>query len=256
MRVSDLVAAMERIAPPELAESWDNVGLILGDPAASLSAVMLTIDLSPEVGGEAASLGCEAAVAYHPPIFAPVRRVVAGDPAFAALQAGLAVYSPHTALDVADGGTNDALCDLLGLEDRRPLRPREPGGPGPGRIGVLAQVRSAAAIADRVKAELELGFVLCAGPEDREVRRVAVCAGAGGSLVDDAVAAGADLYLVGELGHHDALRAARLGLTAVCTLHSNTERLALPGLAERLRAALPELEVHESRRDRDPFRLC
>lgn len=80
--------------------------------------------------------------------------------------------------------------------------------------------------------------------------------GAGGSMVEDAVRSGAELFLAGELGHHDALRATRLGLTSVCTLHSNAERLALPGLAERLRERLLGVEVFVSARDRDPFSLA
>ena len=255
-RVSDLVAAFEHIAPVALAEPWDNVGLVIGDARAPLTRVLLAVDLSPDVIDEAVAHGCDAVVAYHPPIFAPHKRLGPTDLAYHAVRAGLAVYSPHTALDVAEGGTNDALCDVLGLFDRRPLKPRGPEGPGLGRIGRLPVRSPARAIVDLVKVKLRLRFVLAAGPLDREVETVAVCAGAGGSLVDDASREGAELYLVGELGHHDALRAARVGLTALCTLHSHTERLALPALAARLRQLLPGVEAEVSTRDRDPFELA
>lgn len=255
-RVSELIAAFENIAPSALAEPWDNVGLVIGDPRAALTRLLVAVDLSLEVIDEAEAQGCEAVVAYHPPIFAAHKRLGPDDLAYHAIRAGLAVYSPHTAFDVADGGTNDALCDLLGLFDRRPLKPRTPGGPGPGRIGRLPVHCSARALVDLVKLKLRLPFVLTAGPLDREVETVAVCAGAGGSMVDDAAREGAELYLVGELGHHDALRAARLGLTALCTLHSHTERLALPALAARLRRALPGVQVEVSARDRDPFEVA
>lgn len=267
MKIHALVAAMDSIAPPALAESWDNVGLLLGDAAAPLRRLLLTIDLTPEVIDEAQTLGCDAVVAYHPPLFAPTRRVLAGDLAFAALAAGLAVYSPHTAFDAAPGGTNDALCEVLGLAERKPLRPAAgagvgalaampPGLVGAGRVGVLAKPAYAHELVERLKSRLGLTFVLHAGSLERVVSTVAVCAGAGGSLVDDAARAGAELYLVGELGHHDALRVRRLGLTAVCTLHSNAERLALPGLATRLRERLAGVDVYVSARDRDPFSLA
>ncbi|MDB5296363.1 MAG: hypothetical protein JWO31_2346, partial [Phycisphaerales bacterium] len=109
---------------------------------------------------------------------------------------------------------------------------------------------------DRVKAALGLGHLLVAGPTDRTVARAACCAGAcGGDLLDSAIAAGVDLYLTGEMRHHDALKAARAGVTVVCTLHSNSERAALTRLAAMLAERLPDLAVVLSREDRDPFSI-
>jgi dinuclear metal center YbgI/SA1388 family protein len=122
MRVSDLVGAMETIAPTRFAAAWDNVGLLVGDPQGSLGRVLLTIDCTRAVIGEAKAGGVDAIVAYHPPIFDAQKRFVAGSTAYEAARAGVAVYSPHTALDVAEGGTNDVLADLLGLTERAPLR--------------------------------------------------------------------------------------------------------------------------------------
>src|SRR5271165_7478659 len=126
MKVSDLVGAMESIAPTAFAAPWDNVGLLVGDPGARLDRVLLAIDLTSAVLGEAAQGGQGGAVvAYHPPIFAAQKRFTSGSIAFRAAAAGLAVYSPHTALDVAPGGTNDVLADALQMTERGPLRPAE-----------------------------------------------------------------------------------------------------------------------------------
>jgi putative NIF3 family GTP cyclohydrolase 1 type 2 len=114
---------------------------------------------------------------------------------------------------------------------------------------------TAGAIAGALKSGLRLPHLLAAGDLARPVSRVAVCAGAGGSLLDDVLAARADLYVAGELGHHDALRAARGGVVALCTLHSNTERLALPPLAARLRERLAGVDVRVSEADADPFAI-
>src|SRR5580693_2007760 len=122
MKVSDLVGAMETIAPTRFAAAWDNVGLLVGDPRGPLHKVLLTVDCTRAVVGEASAGGFEAVVAYHPPIFDAQKRFVAGSAAFEAARAGLAVFSPHTALDVAEGGTNDVLADLLGMTERAPLR--------------------------------------------------------------------------------------------------------------------------------------
>src|SRR5215204_3148974 len=126
MILRDLLALLDQIAPLRFAESWDNVGLIVGDPAQRVSRAMLAIDYTPDVAAEARLAGCDLVIAYHPPIFAPVKKLTAPALMYDAIRHGVAVYSPHTALDVSDGGTNDLLADLLGLVDRQPLRLIEP----------------------------------------------------------------------------------------------------------------------------------
>jgi dinuclear metal center YbgI/SA1388 family protein len=122
MKLSDLVNILDGLAPPNLAEAWDKVGLLAGDPAAEVCKILLTIDFTSAVAAEARAAGCELVIAYHPPIFQPLKRLLAGQPVFDAIRGGMALYSPHTALDAADGGTNDMLADILGLTGRRPLR--------------------------------------------------------------------------------------------------------------------------------------
>lgn len=258
--VQDLVAAFEIIAHPRLAEPWDNVGLLVGDPAAPLTRLLLAIDYTAAVAREAREARCEAVVAYHPPLFQAKKRVVAGDGIFEAIRDGVALYSPHTAFDVARGGTNDVLCDLLGATERGPLRvaPNSPQGLENLGIGRVATVPATpiGALIEQVKRGLGLGQVLVGGPSSGEVTRVAVCAGAGGELLDAALASGAQLFLTGELRHHDVLKAARAGVTVVCALHSNSERVALPGLGARLGAMLPGVEVRQSQADHDPLRVA
>src|SRR2546423_13609520 len=113
MQLSQLIEVMEEIAPTRYAETWDNVGLLVGDPKQEITAAMLTIDYTPEVACEAAGAKCDCIVAYHPPIFEGMKRVVGG-PIFDAIRRGVAIYSPHTALDVAEGGTKDQLAAAIG----------------------------------------------------------------------------------------------------------------------------------------------
>jgi putative NIF3 family GTP cyclohydrolase 1 type 2 len=105
----------------------------------------------------------------------------------------------------------------------------------------------------RVKARLGLSHALASGPLDLEVTRVAVGAGAGGELLEDAIAAGAHVYVTGEVRHNEALSAARRGVTIVATLHSNSERAAVRAYARRLGARLPDVVVDSSVTDADPF---
>jgi dinuclear metal center YbgI/SA1388 family protein len=125
MLLSAIASAMEEIAPTSMAESWDNVGLLVGDPKQEIGQILLTIDYSPAVVQEGIARKCDLIIAYHPPIFAPLKRIVAGSAIFDAIRRGTAIYSPHTALDVAEGGTNDMLADALGMTDRKPLKAAE-----------------------------------------------------------------------------------------------------------------------------------
>src|SRR5207302_1708018 len=112
-----------------------------------------------------------------------------------------------------------------------------PEGVGQGRIGDFPVPVDRQALFDRIKHLLEIEHLLVAGPTEGAVTRVAACAGACGELLDDAIRQGAQLYLTGEMRHHDAIRAAGGGVTVVCTLHSNSERAALKRLKQRLEEA-------------------
>ena len=153
--VADLVASIERLAPPTLAESWDNVGLLLGDLADPLRGpVVLTIDLTASVLDEALAARASAVIAYHPPIFHPMKRLTGAAPGertiLRAARAGLAIYSPHTALDAAQGGLADWLGDAVIDEaagdgaDRRALRPHA-HQPATQQVKVVTFVPAAAA---------------------------------------------------------------------------------------------------------------
>ncbi|HVJ94782.1 MAG TPA: Nif3-like dinuclear metal center hexameric protein [Labilithrix sp.] len=261
MKLADVLRVLDDLAPLRYAESWDNVGLLVGDPDALIQRVLVTVDYSPLVADEARALGAELVVAYHPPMFAPVKRVPHDALWADAVRRGIALYSPHTALDVASQGTNDFLADACGVASsgRKPLRAfaarpgtSEPDGIGLGRVGDVAPQPIHELLA-RVKPALGLDYVLLAGSMDAVVRRVAVAAGAGGELLGDALREKADLMLTGEIRHHDALSALRRGMAVVATLHSNSERAAVKSFASRLAQRLEGISVLPSQRDADPF---
>lgn len=161
-KIAELVAALERIAPSRYAESWDNVGLLLGDPGESLrsSRVLLTIDLTGAVMDEAVRLGVGAIVAYHPPIFSAIKSltpgVAKGTLLLRAAREGMAIYSPHTALDAVVGGVNDWLLEKC-----------VPGGDGGGRTGAIAARRPIAP--HQRGGQAKLVFFTPRGTEDRLV---------------------------------------------------------------------------------------
>ncbi|HSO34158.1 MAG TPA: Nif3-like dinuclear metal center hexameric protein, partial [Labilithrix sp.] len=125
MQLTDVMTVLEELAPLRYAESWDNVGLLVGDPRAVITKVLVTVDYTAAVAEEAVALGATLVVAYHPALFAAVKRVPHDALWADAVRRGIALYSPHTALDVARGGTNDFLADACAMHatERRALRP-------------------------------------------------------------------------------------------------------------------------------------
>lgn len=262
---ADLYAAVQAIAPFELAESWDNVGVLL-DPWGTdeMERVLLTIDLTEAVADEAIGWGADAIVAYHPPIFSGLKRLTAAtaqERTILRLVAnGIPVVSPHTALDAAAGGMGDWLAATLG--DAAMVAPITPCKARPldstvglGRMGVLAEPAALDVVVERVKQALGLAHVrLATAARHRDgapIRRFAVCPGAGGELFSQVGAV--DLLLTGEMRHHDVLARVHAGTSVLLTDHTNCERGYLPTLGAALAQRLPGLLVRISERDADPL---
>lgn len=247
---------MQAIAPLELAAPWDNVGVI-AQGARAVRRILLCIDLTPQVLAEIERLDADLVVAYHPPIFEGLRHLrddtARGRALLGLVRAGRHVYSPHTALDAVPGGINDWLLEAFGpVADVAPIEPA-PSDPaaGSGRRATLTTPLPWSEALPRIADHLGLDALQVAGAVDA-VRAVAVCPGAGGSLLRDVC--DVDLLLTGEMRHHDVLACVGAGCAVVLGHHTNTERGYLPRLAERLRDALDSVEVHLSSADRDPLR--
>ncbi len=373
--LASVIGLLESIAPLEYAETWDNVGLLL-EPASdrrdatappAVARALCTIDLTDAVLEEALGADVDLIVSYHPPWFRALKRLSAKRPGervlLAAARAGIAVYSPHTALDAARDGVNDWLADALGPSERLPLVTATSGTSrlmlvvfvpkehvdalrtamaeaGAGEIGayrecsyagagegtflgdestnpsvgqrgrlervpemrlemvcarknlaqvtraiqrvhpyeepawdvyaleqkpelqvgmgrsvVLAEPATLETLTERVKRHLGLETLRIAAPDGPRapIRRVAVCAGSGGELFEKAEPH--DLYLTGELRHHDVLGLLARGQSVILCEHSSSERGFLPALAARLSAlAGGELAVSVSSADREPIR--
>jgi dinuclear metal center YbgI/SA1388 family protein len=260
MNTRDVLTVLESMAPLRWAANWDNVGLIVGDPCAEIERILVTVDYGADVADEAYAFGAQLVVAYHPPMFEAVKRVPHDALWAEAIRRGIAIYSPHTALDVGPLGTNDVLADSCGLlpTGRRPLRgvqglEKDPLGIGFGRVGEVTP-QSLDDLLATVKTELGVDHALVAATAPSRVRRVAVAAGAGGDLLSDALREGADVFVTGEVRHHDALRAVRAGMSVIALLHSNSERKAVRSFAAHLGQRLGALvTVRASSRDADPF---
>lgn len=238
-RLSQWLDVVASCYAPSTAASWDSVGLQVGDPGDPVTAAMVSLDVTPAVLDEAVGRSVDLLIAHHPLLFRPLPRLTpataAGRIALQAARAGIAVLAVHTNFDAAVPGTTEPIVAALGMTDVRPLEPL-PDAPalGLGRIGMLPQPREVRTIADALADALSARHLRVTGPLDRTVQRVAACGGAGDSLVDAAVAAGAELFVSGDLRHHVVLDACTQGLAVIDAGHYATEAAALPALHDRL----------------------
>ncbi len=352
--VSDIIALVEEMAPPHLAEDWDNAGLQVGSTQAETGKVLVSLDVSPEVLQEALRLEAGMLVCHHPPIFRPLRRLVTDEPGAAmlrdALLAELAIYAAHTSLDNSPCGVNAALADLFELQDRQPLaqappqnayklvtfvppeqvaavsaalfaagagviggysgcsfqvegtgtftpgtgthptygdasgpnqvrevrlevvveagkvdaavaallanhpyeevaydlyRVHSPSGAGMGMVGDLPAPMSLGELVRKCRELLDDPPLRVAGDLSATLGHVAVCGGSGGGLAAAALEAGAQVFVSGDIGYHQAQEAAAAGLAVIDAGHYHTERPVVPHLASLLaqRAREAGLEV-------------
>lgn len=127
MKLKEVISVLDTLAPAKLAESWDNVGLLAGDPRQTVRRALLTIDLTAAVLAEARQAHADLIIAYHPPIFEGLKKITPGPgptgQVYQAIRQGIAIYALHTALDVVPGGVNDALAEIVGIKDPQPLQP-------------------------------------------------------------------------------------------------------------------------------------
>ncbi|WP_414636226.1 Nif3-like dinuclear metal center hexameric protein [Actinophytocola sp.] len=262
MRIADAVQALEAAYPPRLAESWDAVGLVCGDPDEPVSRILVCVDPVESTVDEALELECELIVAHHPLLLRGVHGVPADTPkgglVHRMVRGGVALFCAHTNADAADPGVSDALAGALGLTVTGPLNPNEDGRTGIGRIGTLPAPEPLRAFVRRVADALPATAqgVRATGDPDRPVATVAVSGGAGDSYLDAALAAGVDAYVTADLRHHPAgEHLAKAGAPALVDVaHWASEWPWCEQAAGVLRAAIDgNVDIHVSLRRTDPW---
>ena len=243
--VKEIHALLQAAAPDSFAESWDNVGLLVGSPEAALGSVMLALDPTADAVRQAGAAGCDLLVTHHPAIFRPIKNILTDTPGGAflaeAIRAGVSVIACHTSYDSAVGGVNASLAEALGLTGVRPLAPLpQDERCGLGSIGDFARPISADELVARLRTYCAPPWILAAGTRPESIRRVAVCGGSGSDMAELALAQGAEAYITAEVKHHTARWAEEAGLWLLDAGHFPTENPAMPLLAEKLRRLLAE----------------
>ena len=239
--VNDLVELLEELMPSNLAEDWDNVGLMVGRKGKTVKRILLALDLSKEVVEQAIAQKIDMIITHHPAIFKKLKRVVDNDwqqdLLLTLMENGIAVYSAHTNLDCVSTGVNDVLAKLLKLEDADILDDSN----GLGRIGCVEKM-TLTDYAQFVKTALKADYVIV-GDAGKQVHKVAVCGGAGSDLIDIALAKGADTLVTGDVKYHSAQQAVFSGLNIIDAGHQPTELPVLDKLADRLSIRLVERDM-------------
>ena len=208
MKIKEVLSALERFAPLPLQESWDNAGLQVGLTETEVSGALLCLDVTEKIVEEAIQKGCNLIVSHHPLLFrglktisdlTDVQRTV-----MKTIKNGICVISMHTNMDNAKGGVNFKIAEKLGLHDVRFFASKTVEGveAGSGVIGTLSGAMAADDFVVAVKKAFDVECAMCNELLRRPVQKVAICGGAGDFLLDEALKAGADAFITGEMHYH------------------------------------------------------
>ena len=240
--VRDIEQFLYDWAPPDTAESWDNVGVLVRC-AQEVTGVLCALDITPATVREARAVGCNAIVSHHPVIFRPLKELRQDDVPALLVREGVSAVCMHTNLDAAEGGINDCLAQKLGLSGTIPLNEQKIG-----RIGTLScEIPLEQFLHDVVKSLSCRGLRYRDG--GRPVHRVAVGGGACGEYIPHALAQGCDTFVTSDLRYNDFLDTR--GLNLVDAGHFPTEDVVCPEVVHRLQKAFPAICVSKSAVHRD-----
>ncbi len=248
MLVSEIFSFIDETAPFSSAMDFDNSGLLVGDPQAEVQKVLVALDCTNSCIEKAHKIGAQLIVSHHPVIFNGIKEVPAQSPVYLLARYEIAAICAHTNLDIADGGVNDCLADKLGLSRVRGLSRiicRDKNGGEIirylGRLGLLPEAMPPVEFARFVKERLNTAVRFCSG--NRDIKRVAVCGGAGADCLGDAISCGADALVTSEVKHHIFLQAHSSGITLVDAGHLPTEDVVVEPLCRMLQNRFPDLSV-------------
>ena len=244
--IRSICGIMDNLAPPELREGYDNVGLLAGRMDGEVRGVYVALDVTRRVIDRAVSLDCQMIVTHHPILFHARKDLREDDPEGAVLcrliRSGLALYSAHTNFDNAPYGTGDCLAKALSMTGVEAVAPGL-------RAGLLPEAMGPDELLSFLRERLGGVPRLYGGREG--MRRAALCPGSGGFMARQAAAWGADVFITGEVKHHEILEAEELGLPLIDGGHFETEQFAINAFADGLQTALDALK-YDVRVYRDP----
>jgi dinuclear metal center YbgI/SA1388 family protein len=268
MKIKEITTTLEAFAPLAWQEEYDNAGLTIGSPDTDVTSALICVDVTAEVLDEAEKLGAKLIISHHPLIFRPLKHLNSASNTEIlverAIRTGTALYACHTNLDRAPGGMSHALAKTLGLQKIEVLNPQpdfsshrglKPSDlvppPGFGAIGTLPQPTPAADFLRHVATTLSIGCIRHSALPASKVKKIALSTGSGGSELEKAIAAGADVFLTADLRHDRFLAAAGHILLADIG-HFESEFCAIDLIYDIISKKIPTFALHKSAHQRNP----
>ncbi len=250
-KLQEILAYLEYRFPPELAETWDNVGLLIGDPGRPVRKIMTCLTLTPETAREAVEREADLVVSHHPFPFHSLKRITVETPTgrllWELIGAKISLYSPHTSHDNADRGINRQLAERLGMQEIVPL------SGSAGRFGRLSEPFPFFELLRNVRSALKIPNLQYVDAGREMISRLAIACGAAGEFLEPAAAAGAEALLLGETRFHTYLDAKALGVSLILPGHFASERFALERLALQIGETFPDIECWAGEQETDPL---
>ncbi len=262
--IKDILEIIEADAPEALAESWDNVGLLVGDRERRIKHILISLDSTSKLLDEAIAIGADAIISHHPLIFRPVSAIDTSRPTGKiiekALQNSISIIGCHTNLDNATNSVSKMLAQVLQLTNLSPLCPGLPPeneNTGSGCIGEFNKPQVSEEFIQTLLKTLDLPTVSIAGELPKTINKVALCGGSGSGFTEDAYKSGADIYITSEVKHDIARWVEEYNFCIVDAGHYATEQFAIPLIANSLKAAAKKndwsLKVTETKTETNPF---
>ena len=230
-KVKDFYGYLNSIAPFETQEDWDNSGMLVGDMDAEVKKVAVVLDITHEEIKKAKAIGADLIISHHPVIFNPIKSVTRGSVPYELVASSINALCCHTPLDIADGGTNDSLAELLGIEVTRTEDPIL-------RLGTV-EPTTAEILAGKIAKMLNTKVRYA--DAGRKIEKIAICTGAGCSLIE--AAGEIDAFITGDASHHNFLDCIQAGITLIAAGHYETEIVVVPVLVKKLQAQFPDIET-------------
>ena len=257
MTIKEVAATLEQFAPLPLQESYDNAGLQIGlTENENVSGVLLCLDVTENVILEAEAKGCNMIVAHHPLLFRPLRHICGQSQVercvASAIQNGISIYAAHTNLDNAVGGVNFVIAEKMGLQNVTFLQPLINRNGGSGIVGDLPVPEKGDAFLRKVADVFHVDAVMHNEIQEKPVKRIAICGGAGEFLLDQAIAVGADVFLTGEMGYHRYFGHEGEILIGVIG-HYQSEQYTIELLYRILHEAYPEMHLEKTVLNTNPI---
>lgn len=210
MKIKDIITALEDFAPCGIQENWDNSGVQVGLTDIEVSGVMLSVDVTEHVLERAKNLGCNLIISHHPLIFSPMKSVTGCSSCerivMAAIKSEITIYSAHTNYDSVCGGVSFKMAERLGMTNLKILDLKNGfDNVGLGVVGDIEAYRPADFL-DLLKEKFDLKYLRYSEICKDEIKRVALCGGSGGSLIDCALNSEVDIYVSADFKYHDFQR--------------------------------------------------